>query len=368
MAALHRASAGRDDQLVHQRAKPCLELRHGAVVSHHVGRPRRLFLLRELAARATLEQVRATVPCARGPHGVVGDHGDGGVEGILHPRLEEQRHLDHREGRLRRQGHPPLGDPLADQRMEDATPATPAPRGARRRSHPPGPCPAPAAGAISSPQRSTRPSRIRSSASSSCTRASLESVAAPSFANAAKASDLPAAIAAGEADEGRADRALPQVRGPTRRSASRAPRPPAPRRAASVSAGAGFRRPARLLGAGLFGGLVGSGASSGAGRRGRPPRTRRGRGPPRAPPGPCPVSSGGIRSRNGRFCRLGALDAQRDAPAGLVDLEDPNPDLVARLHHLARDSRRDARRARRCGRVPRRPGRPRQRPRTRPPS
>src|SRR5215210_8314556 len=70
-------------------------------VSDRVRRPGRFLLLGELARRPLVER---GVPPRTGPlapDGLVGHHRQGSVEGRVHPRLEQQRHLDHERSRRR---------------------------------------------------------------------------------------------------------------------------------------------------------------------------------------------------------------------------------------------------------------------------
>ena len=98
--------------------EPGLELLDPRVVGDHVGRPPRLLLLRELAAGARLELRGPARTRALGAQAIRGDDRDRRVEGGFHPGLEQEGHLNHCERGLRFQPVPPGDDSLADQRMQ----------------------------------------------------------------------------------------------------------------------------------------------------------------------------------------------------------------------------------------------------------
>src|SRR5687768_15763314 len=85
----------------------CVEVLERAVVDDHVRRSLSLLVLGELASGPALQRGEVASPLARVAQLVVRDHRDDGVEHILHPGLEEQRHLDDPDGCCVRQ----LGDP-----------------------------------------------------------------------------------------------------------------------------------------------------------------------------------------------------------------------------------------------------------------
>ena len=96
-----------------------LELLERAVVADHVGGSGGLLLLGELAVAPAFEQLGPTLGCSPRSGPVGGDHGHGGVEHVLEPRLEQQRHLDDRQGPRGRNLATPLGHSQADQRVKD---------------------------------------------------------------------------------------------------------------------------------------------------------------------------------------------------------------------------------------------------------
>ena len=205
----------------------------------------------------------------------------------LHPGLEQQRHLHHRERGLGRQRPRATRRPARRPAGEAPTPATRARRGARRRSPPTGRAVHLAVGAAP-PRPSARPAvaHLVAVPSSSWTTASVDSVAAPSRSKAARASDLPAPI--------------PPVR-PMKQQE------PRPRAGSSGRCQAVGPPPARSGALGLRG--AGSSVSSAAGLL--PPSAGGGLGEDllgevevghllRRRLGASPVSSGGIRSRSGR--------------------------------------------------------------------
>jgi hypothetical protein len=68
-----------------------------------VCRKRRLLFLRELSGGALVQRGVSAARCPRRAQILFRDHSDGGVERALHRRLEQQRHLDHRGPRRRRE-------------------------------------------------------------------------------------------------------------------------------------------------------------------------------------------------------------------------------------------------------------------------
>ena len=179
----------------------------------------------------------------------------------------------------------------------------------RRRPAPPRP----------SARRAARAPRSRRAARGAT--ASVDIVAAPSRAKAASASDLPAATApvSPTKSTGQVARRLGSM---LRRSGPRA-RPLRSPRSSEVAA----PRPGSSSGSAALGLLRLSRLRLGAaGSAGRPPRTRRGRAPPRAPSAWRLAGSARAASGRGAAGRaLDALDAERDPAALLVDLEDPDP-------------------------------------------
>ena len=168
------------------------------------GRPAAFSLLGELARLAARRPgLAASAARARRTSSSAIDR-DGRVEGVLHLRLEQQRHLDHGDLDVGRSEPAPGPDPSRRPAGGTAPPASEARRDRRRRSRRPGRGRRAPPGATSAPQRST--SRCRAAAresSSSCTTASLESVAAPSALEGSERLGLAGRDPAGKADRQR---------------------------------------------------------------------------------------------------------------------------------------------------------------------
>ena len=169
------------------------EVLEAAVVPDHVVGAPRLLVLVQLALLAALQPGLAALGQPLLADLVVGDHGDGGVEGALHRGLEQQRHLDHGDLDLGAELLAPssTASPTrgwvwdSSQRSSSGRSKTISATLSRSTSPP---------GATSGPQRSTSSSRTSSRSSRSWATRSVESVAAPARSKAASASDLPAPI------------------------------------------------------------------------------------------------------------------------------------------------------------------------------
>ena len=331
---------------------------------HGVRRPAGLLLLRKLPRGAFVDADMAAGGRPLRTHGLVRDHGDRRVVDAVHAGLEEQRRLDDRGGRrpdrarrpprarprsaLRRgaRSHPrAIPDPRASR-----TRAWRSPRGRpRRRARP------------SAPQRATTASRSSGVAYSSCTTASVDSVAAPSRSSAASAVDLPAPrppvrptkgtlpdtarqLAAGSSASGSAASAASAL---GRRPRPRSPPASAVPATSSASSAASAAPSASGSSAAAASARRRASASGARGGRRSPAKTsslRPSSGTLSRSPAPCssaPSSSSRLELLGRQDLRLedlalDALDAQRQAAALGVDLEDLHLDLVARGDDLAR--------------------------------
>ena len=134
------------------------------VVADHVVGPLGLLVLGELARRRGPRGLVAAGPGALGAQRLVGHDRDRRVERLLDARLEQQRHLDHRDvGRRPSLLEPgaPRGDPLAHEREEHSLEPAQAPPGLLEHDLGDGAAVDLAPATTRSPQRSASRSRPR---------------------------------------------------------------------------------------------------------------------------------------------------------------------------------------------------------------